>query len=266
MCVILLTQQIDEAAIFIAVTGITDVTQKNAVIQLVANLKAHGIWHKLKAVYPMVGGTATTHKFNLRNPLDTNAAFRLLFGGGWTHSATGAKGNGTNAYADTFFLPSANLDLRSQSFSYYCYTPSSLFETLLGADKNSLPGATTIITPNYAGGPGNNYSCINRGSTPGHTTSVMNAFHVVNTVPAGIANVTVKTYENGVSNYSDVYTPSANVDASIYINGRNTGGVVSQPTAAECRFVTIGDGLTDIEVANLYSAVQSFNTTLGRNV
>ena len=32
----------------------------------------------MKAIYPFVGGTATTHKFNLKDPADINAAFRLV--------------------------------------------------------------------------------------------------------------------------------------------------------------------------------------------
>ncbi len=56
----------------------------------------------MRALYPFVGGTASTHKFNLKNPLDTNAAYRLTFFGGVTHSSNGIIGNGTNGYADTF--------------------------------------------------------------------------------------------------------------------------------------------------------------------
>ena len=41
-------------------------TQMNAVNQWVVDAKAASIWTKFKAVYPMVGGTATSHKFNLK--------------------------------------------------------------------------------------------------------------------------------------------------------------------------------------------------------
>ena len=84
-----------DAQAFITATGITDATQITAVNNLVLGLKGNNIWTKMKAIYPMVGGTATTHKFNLKNPLDTDAAFRLVFSGGWTHSANGALPNGT---------------------------------------------------------------------------------------------------------------------------------------------------------------------------
>ncbi|MGA1049840.1 MAG: hypothetical protein ACO3UU_17695, partial [Minisyncoccia bacterium] len=84
-------------------------TEKTAINTLVVNLKAANIWTKMKALYPFIGSTATSQKFNLINPADTNAAFRLSFQGGWTHSSTGALPNGTNAYAETYIIPSTNL-------------------------------------------------------------------------------------------------------------------------------------------------------------
>jgi hypothetical protein len=38
------------------------------------------------------------------------------------------------------------------------------------------------------------------------------------------------------------------------------------PSPQECAFASIGDGLTDTEAVNFYTAVQRFQTTLGRQV
>ena len=62
---------------FLAATGIADATTIDALCALVTSLKADGIWSKLDAIYPVVGSTAATKKYNLKNPLDTDAAFRL---------------------------------------------------------------------------------------------------------------------------------------------------------------------------------------------
>ena len=83
-----------DAQAFITAAGITDTTQKNAINTLVLDLKAYAIWPKFIAIYPYVGGTATTHKFNLVDPLDDNAAFRITWNGGVTHNANGITGNG----------------------------------------------------------------------------------------------------------------------------------------------------------------------------
>jgi hypothetical protein len=68
-----------DAQAFITATAITDTTQQNAIDALVIGLKTDLLWTKMLAVYPFVGGTATTCKYNLKNPLDTDAAFRLNF-------------------------------------------------------------------------------------------------------------------------------------------------------------------------------------------
>ena len=88
-----------DAQAFITAASITDGTQQSAVNQLVLDLKSANVWTKIKAAYPMVGGTATSCKWNLKNPVDSNAAFRLVFNGGGTFSANGYLPNGTNAFA-----------------------------------------------------------------------------------------------------------------------------------------------------------------------
>jgi len=52
-----------------------------AVDTFVKGLKSNTILTKMKAIYPFIGGTAATHKWNLINPQDTDAAYRLTFFG-----------------------------------------------------------------------------------------------------------------------------------------------------------------------------------------
>ena len=54
-----------DAQAFITAAVITDNTQITAINTLVTDLKAYNIWSKMKALYPFVGGTASTHKWNL---------------------------------------------------------------------------------------------------------------------------------------------------------------------------------------------------------
>ena len=64
-----------DALAFLSAAAITDATITSAICGLVTSMKNDGTWAKCNAIYPFVGGTAITHKFNLKNPLDTNAAF-----------------------------------------------------------------------------------------------------------------------------------------------------------------------------------------------
>jgi len=74
-----------DAQAFLTATGITDLTISNAINDLVVGLKADSLWTKYKAIYPCVGGTAFTHKFNLKDPRDLDAAFRLTYMMGLLH-------------------------------------------------------------------------------------------------------------------------------------------------------------------------------------
>ena len=53
---------------------------------------------------------------------------------------------------------------------------------------------------------------------------------------------------------------------SLGVGAQNYTGFQGEYSGKECAFSSIGDGLTDTEAANYYTAVQTFQTTLGRQV
>src|SRR6476619_7918758 len=59
-----------DAKRFIDSSGITWSSQKLAINNFVKQLKDSSLWTKFLAVYPMVGGTANTTKWNLKDPRD----------------------------------------------------------------------------------------------------------------------------------------------------------------------------------------------------
>jgi hypothetical protein len=56
------------------------------------------------------------------------------------------------------------------------------------------------------------------------------------------------------------------VSISLFIGSNNVNGSPSTYDNKEIAFGSLGDGLTDTEAANFYTAVQTFQTTLSRNV
>lgn len=248
-----------DAQAFITATGITG-TNATATNQLVLDLKAANIWTKMKAVYPMVGGTATTHKFNLKNPADTNAAFRLVFTGGWTHSSTGALPNGTNAYADTFLTTSA-MALNSGHLSYYSRTNSTILGEEMGA-LQSAPNSYTDLVINYSG-----FGATFRYNDAGGATGTANANTQGFYAGSRTASNLIKLFKNGLSIQS--LTSASNTTSStrtIFIGAVNNLGTPSFYSNRQCAFASIGDGLTDADALAFYNAVQTFQTTLGRQV
>jgi hypothetical protein len=256
-----------DAQAFISAAGITDSTQQSAIFALVASLKSASLWTKFNAVYPFVGGSASSHKFNLINPADTNAAFRLNFVGGWTHSANGATPNGTNGYADSFFN-TTNLSNNSGHLSYYSRTNSGVInEIVMGNlnDTNGGNGLNLIVRRNT-----NLISF--RATELGAATGLVDS---TTTDGRGMAigsitsSASRKIYRNGSllnTNTTNVNYSRANATtliAAAYITNTASAGFY---TNKECAFASIGAGLNDTEAADLYTAVQTFQTTLGRQV
>lgn len=244
-----------DALAFIASASITDATQKIAVNKLVTDLKSASIWTKMKAIYPMVGGTASTHKWNLKDPRDLDVAFRLVFNGGWTHSATGAKGNGTTAYADTKYTGLTN----NSCLAYYNrYTPSDYTQALMGVYNN--PGVDTVLASNFTG---NSIFKI-RGAGISYSNTGNSGMFTANRTSQTLLN----SWKNGVK--TGTQTSAAVADSnpqsySIFLNAYNTG-FADFYSKSECAFACVSNGLTDTEASNLYTAVQAYETTLGRQI
>jgi hypothetical protein len=70
---------------------------------------------------------------------------------------------------------------------------------------------------------------------------------------------------NGVNN-TLVQASLSKTTQQIWIGAMNNNGAGSFYSARQAAFASIGDGLSDTEAANFYTAVQTFQTTLGRNV
>lgn len=248
-----------DAQAFVTAANIQDQVEANAVNNLVIGMKADGVWSKMKAIYPFVGGTASTHKWNLKNPLDTNAAFRLVFNGGWTHSSTGVTPNGTNAYADTFLIPSLLLNLNSKSYSIYSRTDSNGLFHDIGTHGSSINDYDTFFT-RYLN---DFYGTI---SSITDYTMFSNLDSLGFYSSSRTASNAIEIYKNGVSKITQSKASGANSNAPVYISAFNNNGGLQQYSNRNLAFASIGDGLTDTDAANLYTRVQTFQTTLNRQV
>jgi hypothetical protein len=255
-----------DAQAFLTAAAITDPTITSAIDTLVVQLKADGIWTKMKALYPFVGGTATTHKYNLKDPLDTNAAFRLVFNGGWTHSANGALPNGTNGYADTFLNPSISLAQNSTHLSYYSRT-NALNTTQLEMGVFPIPAGIG----SSCFGISSSFAPIGHFRNRVSTSTASTGYIPTDTRGLFVSNRTISTqqkvYKNGVLEETANINSNGIANLNIVVAGiRITTATVSDFSVKQVAFSSIGDGLSDTEAANFYTAVQAFQTTLGRQV
>lgn len=249
-----------DAQAFITAAGITDNTQKTAINTLVLDMKGFGIWTKMKAIYPFVGGTASTHKWNLVNPLDTDAAFRLVFFGGMTHSSNGILFAGVNGYADTKLNMSTNYAANDNThISFYSRTSTALSASFeMGVFNGTSIIGVTLRRSDFGFGT---YYAVNSGAYISFTDSNAAAFYISNRL-----GTTMNGWRNSTKTATTTSTALARPSLNMYIGGQNNAGALNQATTRQVAFASIGDGLTDTDAANLYTAVQNFNTSLSRQV
>lgn len=243
-----------DAQAFITAASITNPTQQSAINTLVTDLKGYGIWSKMKAIYPFVGGTASSHKFNLKDPRDLDAAFRLVFSGGITHSVNGVDPNGINGLGDTK-MTSASLG--TSSFAMWYYSRENIATNTLFGNANKLFWQPKVNNGYWYAALN---SAVNLDNLPSDFPSSFSGFLGVNT----LSSTNSKFFRNGTSYKTLPTLGSRGTEAgNITLFYRN---LVAQPTSNECSLSAITDGLTDTEAANFYTAVQSFQTTLSRQV
>jgi len=253
-----------DAAIFINAAAITDNNQKVAINNLVLTLKSDGIWTKFYAIWPMVGGTATTHKYNLLDPQDTDGAFRLTWTGGWTHSSTGALPNGTTGYAHTHFVPNTHFDETDyQGWGYYSRTSTGDSDEYVMGSAMSGTRAHTLI--------------IRRTTDIGYTHSdtVTGSYRLAQgTVTNGAAffhssqdgtNIVLRRNTTQVATNG---TAGSNTPGTQYmvLGAINNAGTLGQWTNKECALAYISHFLTQTEQSDLTTAVETYQTALSRNV
>jgi len=247
---------------FIAATGITASDQQSAINQLSYDLVNTGLMDKMIAIYPFVGGNATAHSFNLKDPRNADSAFRLTFVGGATHSSTGYFPSISNGYANTFLNPLINTPNPYLHLSTYIRT--NITPTSTRIDLGVSNATTTFVQLNgglnFFAGNGTNgqggVSFTTTSTSQGHWIGVKSS----DSVRFG--------FRNGVLNS----TPTSTSDTTIYLNqnlfigARNDSGTAVFFAGKETAFVTIGRALTQAECATLYTIIQNYQTTLGRNV
>jgi len=249
-----------DALAFISATGITDDTQQYAIIALVNDLKTYGLWAKMKAIYPFIGGTASTHKFNLKDPRDLDVAFRLTFSGGWTHSSTGALPNGTTGFADTFY----NLSLNSTTSNVSAGIYSRVNSILAGADFGGVDAGfngTQVFLKDLSS---TTLFCANNFATNGSGNFIADTRGLFVIIKENINSQ--KMFRNGTQIRQSATTGNTAPNVSVVLGARRSNVTVNNYNSREHSFTYFGDTLTATEITDLYTAVQAYQTSLSRQV
>jgi hypothetical protein len=252
-----------DAFAFVEVVGLNE-TQAAAINTLVLGLKSNNLWTKMQAIYPFVGGTAYSHKYNLKN----TSVFTATFNGALIHNSYGVgSGSIGTGYIDSNFL-----DTRD-----FTDISSSAHVSIYGTVGN---GATGVMQPIWNFNPttfnsngGINFQTSNY--TYGGAARIFGSSNMSVSTTTGLG-MNIITRTDATSNSFYYKTPlvdfnsnsvSAFRAAGTQGNIKFLGGVYSNTTTMlGLGFASIGEGLSSTDAANLYTVVQAYQTTLGRQV
>lgn len=248
--------------------GTVSPTASAATITLFTSIVSNGLWDKVYCMYPVLGEVAASHSINARSSVGT---YDIVFNGGWTHTSSGMQPNGTNGYAETSFNPNTTIGNGGTShLSVYVNLQgvgNRVYDMGVATIDSSLTGMFNIAAKRSSGS-GNN-TLFDSGDFNGGDGRVST------TSQASASGMTVGSYRSATDrtlyrNGSNIATQTAN-NSSIYANRTMVIGAQKSDAGIQYysdnryAFVTIGSGLTNTDIVNLSSIINTYETSLGRN-
>lgn len=236
-----------DAQAYIDSAGITNQSEKDAVCNFVTQLKNYSLWDKIIAAYPLAGTTSTSQKWNLKDPRDLDAAYRITWSGTLTHNSSGVKPSSGGKGSTHIAYNSVDID----SVSIAAYITENLYSNF------SAVGIAPNISELYAFSGSVVYFWrhgANIVSTNGATgSSDARGFYLGNSTSAGTSawfNGVVKSSQSTVATSVSDTTPYTINAASSF-----TGTI---------GFVWIGWGLTNAQVLTLNNILETYMDAVGR--
>ena len=249
-------------AAVVSAGGTTDATIDAAVDTLFTDLKTAGVYSKIYAFYPYVGGTAGSHIINA----NLNTSYNQVRSGGWTDDSSGALPNGTNASSDTQLLPSSVLTKNNTGlWTYVSGSGKNDYQADLGTGTYNttnqftalIPGETAPDTSGYFYAYDGGASRIQITPFPDHQGLVG-----WNRPSANVFNV----WLNGVKEATDTdaTTGELNTTTNIFAPAPGSQNGITWANRKHL-FDAITEGFSDAEATDFQTAINTFQTTLSRN-
>lgn len=250
-----------DAQAFITAATITETIQKSAINQLVIDLKSNGLWTKIKAIYPFVGGTEFTHKWNLKDPRDLDDAFRLVYNGSISHDSNGILATtATNSYANTFLVPYNHLNNDSTHMSIYSRTNKTSNDMDMGCQN----GDSRRMITHLKFSDNNHYTDMYNSSNGRSSYSLSSTPSTGLFLSNRLSNVVLNTWRNGQKKSTQTSLNATILPTTHFYIGSSNSYLTA--TGRQFAYSSIGSGLTDAEALAYYNIIQAYQTSLNRQV
>jgi hypothetical protein len=218
-------------------------------------LKDYSLYSKIPAFYLNIG-TSSQQKYNGKNPLDTDAAYRLTYGGTSTFSDSGFNPNGSTGYANTH-LNLSTLSLAGNfTFGYFINTATTVYGDRHGIGAYSSANNWTGIQHNTS------TQLLGMAYGTGGTSLAIAAPNI-GFFAMSVNGTAKKIYQKDLSSTGTTNgTTVANLD--LYLGALNINNSYYSGLNARYGFSFIAEYLDDTEISNLKLIVDIFEHNVGR--
>lgn len=255
--------------------GTISAATKAATHRLVQDLKQGNVWNSLFDVGLLAGDQLAAALVKLKHPAGVQSTLtNVNFISGDYTEATGLKGNGTTKRLRTgvlgnvlpFVTPNYRGSLAAYVRSVTAYAEYGIAAGVLVGTANGNSAVDSAAT----------YLAMDSfdGATFAHAGEALGTVAISADPPGLIVGVATslaarRVYLGGTAQTGSRDTGSAAGDAlnfEFYVMAENQGGTAARFADQHLAFYSIGDVLSDAQVAALHNAVQLFQQTLGRSV
>jgi hypothetical protein len=245
------------AQAFINATGISG-SNATAINQLVLDLKSNSLWDKIDAAYPLIGGTSSSTSYNL---IDTTT-YQITWNGTITFASTGVTGNGTNGWGNTNYRPSTELATSNMHLSQYKRTTGNTNAYDIAGVNYPASGLST--PENMMAQFGNTFYGAFSHVQPLPFVTVTETGKIGFFSASNLSNST-EIYKNGTSLATGAFTFGKSLQ-TIGLMCLNRDTSQTDFSTREYAWFSIGEGLDDTDMSNFNTVIQTYQTSLGRNV
>lgn len=248
----------EAAALFARMTSQPDATRKALIDACIVSLKTAGIWAKLEGLWIMAAADAQSARLNwVADQYNLSGVNSPTF-----TTDRGYAGDGSTSYLNTGFTLSNGLLFTQDSASMWCWLNAGTATTggiALGA---SVATGTigSVLVPRFTGDVIRGR--VNSGSNTNLTTV---------TTRLGFSGIR-RSSSTSIASVKDNGTPtvatvsSASVPANtVFLGGEHASTGLSSPVDNRFAAAGVGASLTDTDLGNLYSTLNTFLTAIGAN-
>lgn len=249
----------DNISDFLEVTGIQNGTIIGALNVLKTTLVNAGIWDDYVALWPLVGGTAELHKYNLKDVHSWNLGFT-----GCSHSSTGVQLNGTSGVVNTRIRITDFPFIKSIGFGAGYYSRTNK----VGTDEvdMSFPanGSTNSILRVWSSRAASaNKMRMDIGASGFALESTLAPANTVGTVMCQTVGTNAEIYQKGLKLGTKAFSTNFDVNGFFLFGKDEVAG--NRWSHAEYQILFIRKNISEANCLIEHQAFTTFNTTLSRN-